>query len=83
MIDFYKLLDPATIRVTTYAGSAAWTRVTDVTETSSQVDIVLKSWEWPVPQAGIGELVPLTVTLDAPLGDRLVTDGLHEVPRGP
>ena len=83
VIDTYELVDAARVRVSTYASSAAWTRVTGVSETSSQVHITVKLWEWPVPQAGIGEPLDLTVTLDAPLGDRRVTDGLHEVPRRP
>lgn len=80
MLDYYELEDADTIRVGTSAGSAAWTRVTDVTETSSKVQITVKSWSWPVPQADVGYPIELTVNLETPLGDRQVTDLLHVVP---
>jgi hypothetical protein len=79
-IDSYELVEPATIHVRTSAGSAAWTRVTEVTETASRVQIAVKSWGWPVPQSNFAHPLELTVMLDAPLGDRQVTDGVHVEP---
>ncbi len=82
-IESYELIEPETIRIRTSAGSAAWTRVTQVTETASRVQITVKSTGWPVPQSDVANPLELTVMLDAPLGDRHVTDGLHVVPSIP
>ena len=82
VIDDYVLIGPDTLRVATIAGDGAWTRVTEVTETSNEVHLTVKSFAWPLSMADIGQRVEMDVQLAEPLGDRRVTDGFHEIPGG-
>jgi hypothetical protein len=81
LLDDYALEDADTLRVGTTTIDAGWTRVTEVTETESEVLIVVKLFTWPVPGGGPEERIEFVVDLDAPLGDRVVTDPFHEVLR--
>ena len=73
---WYGRLTDQTIVVVVGEGRRAWTRVTRVTETPQQVAIVVQSFEWlPGPGTAIAQLKALTVHLERPLGNRVVTDG--------
>lgn len=76
-IQSYRVIDDRTIAVEVDASSPQWTRVTGVTETSDRVILHVGSFIFPVPQAvaGVGRSEELLVTLNAPLGSRLVIDG--------
>lgn len=77
LLDYYEVVDANTIIGGTVTGDASWTRVTGVVESSSEVKITVRSFTWPVTTASIGRQIELTVSLEAPLGDRRVTDEFH------
>jgi hypothetical protein len=75
-IDSYRVVNDRTL-VVVAAGSNAreWCRVTGVTETTSAVSIAAQCVEFlPLPGAGVGKEVELTVQLVQPLGARAVVD---------
>jgi hypothetical protein len=75
-IDSYRVVNDRTL-VVVAAGSNAreWCRVTGVTETTSAVSIAAQCVEFlPLPGAGLGKEVDLTVQLAQPLGERAVVD---------
>ena len=79
--DYYRLVDPDTIIVTGVTGEGQWTRVTNVSESPSEVRITVRSLQGPGTQIGIGYPIEWTVDLGAPLGDRVVNDGFNDLPR--
>jgi len=74
-LEWYAEVTDQTLVVIAGEGHHAWTRVTGVTETSSEVRIRVESFEW---LRGLGnasaQLVALTIHLEQPLGDRPVVD---------
>ena len=82
LVDYYTVSgDGRTLHLTTIAGDGAWTRVTNLRETASTVEVEVKSFRWPfVTGSDIGRELELSIVLESPIGNRVVTDGLHEVP---
>jgi len=82
LLDSYDAIDAHTLRVTTCSAPAlTWTRLTRIAERSTEVEITVKSFTLPLPVGSSCEVVEFMVTLEAPIGDREVTDGTHVVPR--
>ena len=79
--DSYRVVDADTIAVTGTTGQGQWTRITNVIETDSDVRIAIRSLRGPGTYADVGYPIVWTVDLARPLGDRVVQDGFHEVPR--
>jgi hypothetical protein len=79
-LEYYRMMDPDTIIIGVVSGRIAWTRVTDVAETGSEVRITVRTIDNPLPATGQGFPIELTVDLDEPLGHRVVVDGTWEVP---
>jgi hypothetical protein len=77
----YRVEDADTIIVTGITGPGAWTRITNVVESGTEVRITVRSFRWPGSYTSIGEPIAWTVDLERPLGDRIVHDGLGELPR--
>jgi len=74
-IDYYEVATPQAIMIGVTSAPRAWTRVTQVTESSTEVRIKVEAWDWaPGPGTAHAVTVRLTVQLDAPLGSRTVTD---------
>lgn len=82
LVDYYTVSgDGRTLHLTTIAGDGAWTRVTNLRETASTVEVEVKSFRWPfVTGSDISRELELSIVLESPIGNRVVTDGLHEVP---
>jgi hypothetical protein len=75
-IDWYRLDAPDSITVAVATGPNGWTWVAGVTETSTTVTVIVKSFDLVLgPQADVGHTRELSVRLAQPLGDRLVYDG--------
>ena len=83
-IESYRLLEADTIAAEVTHGNLDWTRVGATVESESAVTVEVRMSTVPVPQAGVGYSLVLTVELEAPLGDRRVIDAstFAEVPRG-
>lgn len=75
-LESYRVVDAETIEVVAAGAPHAWTRITDVTESTSDVRVTA---HWTKFMRGSGtadlELVPLTIHLEQPLGGRVVMDG--------
>jgi hypothetical protein len=80
-IDTYRALDNDTITVEVTTGDFSWTRVADVRETESTVEITVRTVALPLPMASVGYSMNLMVDLDQPLGDRTVVDAYGSQPR--
>lgn len=78
--DYYRLGDPDTIIVTGVTGQGQWTRITNVSESSSEVRITIRSLRWPGTYVDIGYPVEWTLDLSGPLGARAVNDGFNDLP---
>lgn len=76
----HRIVDDDTLTIITETGEGDFTRITDVTETASAVRITIRSMEAPGLRVSQGRILELTVELEAPLGHRVVHDGIHEVP---
>lgn len=83
LADSYRLIDEDTIVVESVSGSATWTRVTDVRESTDAVRITIKSLSAPVPHTAVGVPIEFVIDLAQPLGDRVVLDGFWNVPLRP
>lgn len=80
--DSYAIADADTIIVTSTTGSGAWTRITNVVETADSVQVSIRVLYWPlVVHADVGTPIAWRLDLARPLGDRVVQDGLQDVPR--
>jgi hypothetical protein len=75
-ITYYRVVDDHALIVGTWEGRGAWTRVTNVAETTATVTVTVSSW---LIQLGPGtdDAVPVetVVTLRDPIGRRTVVDG--------
>lgn len=83
-VEWYGVQDEDTIIVgVTGGGSGTWTWVREVAVSEDAVSLVVRTVSLPVPLAGVGYPLQLTVELGEPLGDRAVVDGPtgSEVPR--
>ena len=78
-IFYYHVVDDRTLIVGSVTGSGTWTRIVSVSETESSITVSIGSLRAPLPGTG-GEIVELTVRLQAPLGERSVIDGRSGVP---
>jgi len=75
-LDSYRIVDSRTIEVEAVSPPHGWTRVTSVTESSSDVRITVRCQTW-LRGSGTAELVlvRLSVHLVQPLANRVVMDG--------
>ena len=75
-MDSYAAVSPRTITVKVAVAPCSWTRVTDVAETLTEVQVKVETLPCPIPLPGTAELSfrDLTVSLVADLGSRVVTD---------
>lgn len=82
-IEWYRVVDPRTIVITVGAAPRSWTRVTQVTETATEVRIKVESFVLPQlgPSTARLALVELTVRLATDLDGRVVTDAHGDVVR--
>ena len=75
-IEGYRVINERTILIEVGGPPSSWTRVTQVTETSSQVRITVESLDLtPGPSLASLKRFEFTVQLAQPLGDRVVVDG--------
>lgn len=72
----YTLIDERTIALQVFVAPCSWTRVTDVTETSTEVRVKVETLPCPLPgpQTGALRVRYLIVSLATDLGSRLVED---------
>ena len=82
LVEYYRPVDEDTLVIGVFEGSNHEARVTEVTETSDSITIVVREFRQVFRATG-GTMSPieLTVELDAPLADRAVFDPYHSVPR--
>jgi hypothetical protein len=74
-IDSYRVDGQGGLVVTVSSGGAwRWNRVAEVDESNIDVKVTIRTAHAPVPLADIGIPTELVVTLDEPLGDRVVID---------
>ena len=75
-VDSYSVVDPRTITVRVGVAPCSWTRVTDVAETPTEVQVGIETLPCPIPGPGtdVLSLRDLTVSLAADLGSRVVRD---------
>ncbi len=82
----YRVTDDHTLVVQVGESPGAWTRVTNVAETTSAVTITVSSLAFrPGPGTAEAILIEVSVTLHDPIGNRTVIDGSTGllVPRAP
>lgn len=78
----YDVIDADTIVVASLTGQGAWTRITNVVESASEVRVSIRFLRWPMGTfTNEGYPIEWTLDLNDPLGDRVVHDGIHPVPR--
>ncbi len=72
----YAVVDQRAIAVKVGVAPCSWTRVTNVTETATEVRVKVETLPCPIPGPGTAELAvrELTVSLAADLGARVVED---------
>jgi hypothetical protein len=72
----YSVVNQRTIAVKVGVAPCSWTRVTNVTETLTEVRVKVETLPCPIPGPGTAALAvrELTVSLDADLGARIVED---------
>ena len=72
----YALRDERTVAIAVYAAGIAWTRVTSVVETPTDVIIKIESLYWPIPlpQTAVLSSHDVLVSLSSPLGERTLRD---------
>lgn len=80
-VDSYRVLDEDTITIEVTTGDFSWTRVANVRETESTIEITVRTVALPLPMASVGYSMDLMVDLDQPLGDRTVVDAYGSEPR--
>jgi hypothetical protein len=78
-IDEYRVIDDRTISVSVTSGDLAWTRVTSVQESSTQIAIRVEITQAPPPMADIGRPMDLVVHLSQPYAGRTVLDATGAV----
>lgn len=75
-LDSYRSSGDRSIVLTVAVAPRSWTRITNVAESDTQVQITVETLTWPVPLPGTAdaELRELTVILGKELGSRIVRD---------
>jgi hypothetical protein len=73
-LSYYRVVDARTITVGAVGAPRAWTRVTDVSETSSEVRITVQVFDWLSGGEAYAPIVELMVRLAQPLDGRVVKD---------
>jgi len=75
-MESYVVVDQRTIAVRVDVAPCSWTRVTDVSETTTAVRVTVGTLPCPIPLPGTAELDAreLTVSLAADLDSRIVQD---------
>ncbi len=85
----YRLIDQRTIALTVGAAPCAWTRVTGVAETQTEIFVRVETLPCPIPGPGTAQLDlrELTVSVTDDVGDRTITDAQGQTiplrPSGP
>ena len=76
LVDSYGVVDQRTIAVRVAVAPCSWTRVTNVEETLTEVQVNVETWPCPIPLAGTAHLATqdLTVSLANDLASRVVQD---------
>lgn len=83
-LESYRPVHAQTLTVVGYGSANAWTRISDVTETSSTITISVDTFTFrPFPGTALASRLFIDVQLAEPPGERTVIDGStgHEVPR--
>jgi len=80
-MDSHRVLSERAIVLTVAVAPRSWTRVTNVTETPTDVRVKVESLDWPIPLPGTSELElrDLTVSLADVLGARVIRDADGQV----
>jgi hypothetical protein len=80
-MDSYRVVSERAIVLTVAVAPRSWTRVANVTETSTDVRVKVESLDWPIPLPGTSELElrDLTISLADVLGVRAVRDAAGQV----
>ena len=75
-MDSYVVVNQRTIEVKVAVAPCSWTRVTNVAETPTEVQVKVETWPCPIPGPSTAELAAqdLTISLAADLGSRVVQD---------
>ncbi len=75
-VDSYVVVNARTIALKVAVAPCSWTRVTNVAESPTVVQVKVETWPCPIPLPGTGELAAqdLTVLLAADLAGRDVQD---------
>jgi hypothetical protein len=76
----YRLVDEDTIEIIGLTGEGAWSRITNVVESSTEVRVAIRVLYWPGSYTAQGVRTEWTVHLAAPLGNRIVSDGFQNLP---
>lgn len=77
----YRVEDADTIAVVGLTGDGAWSRITNVVETPTDVQVSIRALHWPGSWTYGGQRIEWTVDLARPIGDRTVTDGFQALPQ--
>lgn len=79
-LDSFRRSGETTLVVQGERGEGDWSRVVSVEETATSVTVTVKTLSIPLlPRSAVGYPTEFIIELDAPLGDRLVTDGFGEL----
>ena len=75
-MDSFVVVNQRTIAVRVAVAPCSWTRVTNVTESPTEVRVKVETWPCPIPLPSTSELAAqeLTVSLAADLASRVVED---------
>jgi hypothetical protein len=75
-MESYAVVDQRSIAVRVGVAQCSWTRVTNVTETPTEIRVTVETWPCPFPLAGAAYLAAedLTVSLAEDLASRVVQD---------
>ncbi len=74
-IDYYRETAPDEITIGVTSGERSWTLVTSVEDDANSVTVRADAWDWPIPGPDVGFPVKFVVTLEEPLGGRMVRNG--------
>lgn len=83
-LDSYRRSGDTTIVVEGERGGGDWSRVMSVEESPTSVTVIVRTLSVPLlPRSAVGYPTEFTIRLSQPLGDRIVTDGMSELPERP
>jgi hypothetical protein len=76
----YHVVDGDTIQVIGLSGEGAWSRITNVVESTTEVRVAIRVLHWPGSYTAQGIRTAWIVHLATPLGNRSVSDGFQNLP---